>query len=85
MKVTEMRMLRWMCDHTLLDRIRNHEFREKLGITPISAKMRKNRLKWFGHVQRNTLDAHVRRTENIILEDKLREVEKDLGELGRSI
>ncbi|XP_057540781.1 uncharacterized protein LOC130818636 [Amaranthus tricolor] len=39
MKVTEMRMLRWMCGHTLLDQIRNQEFRKKLGVAPISAKI----------------------------------------------
>ena len=39
-EVTEMRMLRWMCGHTLMDRIRNQEFRDKLGVTPISGKMR---------------------------------------------
>ena len=52
MKVTEMRMLRWMCGHTLMAQIRNQEFREKLGIAPIFGKMRENRLRWFEHVQR---------------------------------
>ena len=27
-----------------------YEFREKLGVAPLSAKMRENRLRWFGHV-----------------------------------
>ena len=63
-------MLRWMCVHTLRDKIRNHEFREKLEVALISAKMCENRLRWFGHVQRKTFDAPVRRIENIIVEGK---------------
>ena len=70
MEVTEMRMLRWMCGHTLMDRITNQEFREKLGVAPISEKMQKYRLRWFVHVQRNTFDALVRRVESIIIEGK---------------
>ena len=50
MEVTEMRMLRWMCGNTLMDRMRNQAFRDKLGVTPIFGKMRENRLRWFGHV-----------------------------------
>ena len=69
---TEMRMLRWMSGKTMMDRIRNQEFREKLGVTPFSAKMRDNRLRWFGHVQRKTHDALVRRIECIIVEGKRR-------------
>ena len=32
MEVTEMHMVRWMCEHTLMDRIRNQEFKDKLGL-----------------------------------------------------
>ena len=70
MEVTEMRVLRWMCGHTLMDRIRNKGFRDKLGIAPISGKMRENWLRWFGHVQRKTFAAHVRRVKSIIVEGK---------------
>ena len=59
-----------MCGNTMMDRIRNQEFREKLGVAPLSAKMRENRLRWFGHVQRKTHDAPVRRIECIIVEGK---------------
>ena len=70
MEVTKMCMLRWMCGHTLMDRIRNQEFRDKLGVAPFSEKMRENRLRWFGHVQRKTLAAPMRRVESIIVEGK---------------
>ncbi|XP_057532139.1 uncharacterized protein LOC130810182 [Amaranthus tricolor] len=70
MDVTELRMLRWMCGHTMIDRIRNQDFRESLGVAPLSTKMRENILRWFRHVQRKTYDAPVRRIESIILEGK---------------
>ena len=70
MEVTKMRMLRWMCGNAMMDRIRNQEFKEKLGVAPLLAKMRENRLRWFGHVQRKTQDAPVRRIEYIIVEFK---------------
>ncbi|XP_057532968.1 uncharacterized protein LOC130810861 [Amaranthus tricolor] len=70
MEVTEMRMLRWMCGHTLIDRIKNQELRDKLGVAPIFGKMRENRLRWFGHVQRKTFVAPMRRVESIIVEGK---------------
>ena len=70
MEVTEMCMLRWMYGNTMMDRIRNQEFREKLGVAPLSAKMREKRLRWFGHVQRKTHDALIRRIEYIIVEGK---------------
>ena len=61
MKVVEMQMLRWMCSKTMMDKIKNQEFREKLKGAPLSAKMRQNRLRWFGHVQRKPIEAPVRR------------------------
>ena len=63
-------MLRWMCGHTMMDRIKNREFREKLGVAPIYSNMRENRLRWFGHVKRKTLDAPMRRIKSIIVEGK---------------
>ena len=47
MEATEMPMLRWMCNHTMIDKIKNQEFREKLGAASISAKMRENILRQF--------------------------------------
>nr|XP_033512902.1 uncharacterized protein LOC117277610 [Nicotiana tomentosiformis] len=58
MKVTEMRMLRWMCGHTIQARV---------GVAPMEDKMREVRLRCFGHVQRRSLDASVRRCERLAL------------------
>ena len=56
MQVAEMRMLRWMCCKTMMDQIKNLEFREKLGMAPLSAKMHENRVRWFGLVLRCLVD-----------------------------
>nr|XP_009786521.1 PREDICTED: uncharacterized protein LOC104234620 [Nicotiana sylvestris]XP_016512247.1 PREDICTED: uncharacterized protein LOC107829252 [Nicotiana tabacum] len=45
MKITEMRLLRWMCRHTKLDKIRNEDIREKVGVAPVDDKMREARLR----------------------------------------
>ncbi|XP_070031589.1 uncharacterized protein [Nicotiana tomentosiformis] len=68
MKVAEMRMLRLMCEHTRIDRIRNEVIRDKVGVAPIEDKMWEVRLKWFGHVRRRSTDAPVRRCKRLTLE-----------------
>jgi hypothetical protein len=52
MCIAEIRMLRWICDHTRRYRIRNDDIRDKLGVAPIQEKLVQHRLRWFGHIQR---------------------------------
>ena len=40
MKVTKMRMIRWVCGHTRLNKIRNEVIRGKIGVASIEDKMR---------------------------------------------
>ncbi|XP_070029240.1 uncharacterized protein [Nicotiana sylvestris] len=66
-KVAEMRMLRWMCEHTKMDKIRNEAIREKVGVAPMDNKMKEARLRWFGHIQRRSTNAPVRRCERLAM------------------
>jgi len=52
MNVLEMRIARWSLGVTRLDRIPNDVIRHKLGIAPITEKLREGRLRWYGHVKR---------------------------------
>ena len=63
--VAEMRMIRWMCGYTRLDKISNEVIRDLVKVTPIEDKMRETRLRWFGHVKRRSVDAPARRCERV--------------------
>ena len=52
LETTEMRMIRRICGVTLRDRCTNASLRDKIGVEPITDVCRRNRLRWFGHVQR---------------------------------
>jgi len=65
MKVVEMRMLRWICGHTRLDKIRNKVIRDKIRVATIEDKIREARLRWFRHIRRRSWDALVRRCDKL--------------------
>ncbi|KAF3663434.1 Photosystem II CP47 reaction center protein [Capsicum annuum] len=69
LKVAEMRILCWMCGLTREDKVRNEIIREKVGVASVEDKMRKGRLRWFGHVMRRGTNAPVRRCERLALDD----------------
>ncbi|KAL1447828.1 hypothetical protein WDU94_001914 [Cyamophila willieti] len=66
MEVAEMRMLRWSCGVTRLDRIRNEVIRNKIKVTEVSKKIQERRLQWYGHVERRDESYIGKRIENII-------------------
>ena len=51
-EVAEMRMQRWMCGVTKLDKIRNERIRGATKVGEITKKVQERRLKWYGHVMR---------------------------------
>jgi len=59
-----MRMIRWMCGYTRLDRIRNVVIRKRAAIKD---KLRETRLRWFDHVKRRSGNELVRKCEKISL------------------
>ena len=65
MGVMEMRMIRGMCDHMRLDRLRNGQIRDKVRVSSIEDKMREAKLRLFGHARRMSMDALVRRCAKI--------------------
>ena len=52
LEVAEMRMLRWMCGVTKLDKIRNERMRGTTKLGAITKKVQERRLKWYGHMLR---------------------------------
>ena len=42
-----------MCKVTLRDRIHTEELRQRLGLDSVAEVVRKNRIRWFGRVERN--------------------------------
>ena len=66
--VAEMRMLRWMCGKTRMDKVRNKDICSLVGVALTEDKMRENCLRWFGHIGRRPMDAPVRRVEKIDIE-----------------
>jgi hypothetical protein len=51
MSVIEMRMLRWICSHTMRDRIKNDDIWGQTWVTPIQEKLVQHYLRWFDHIQ----------------------------------
>ena len=49
---TEMRMIRWMCGGSLRERIPSGELRQRMRVEAVKNVVRRNRLRWFGYVER---------------------------------
>ncbi|RXH80211.1 hypothetical protein DVH24_041358, partial [Malus domestica] len=60
-----------MCGHMRNDRIKNEDILGKAGVITIEDKMRKNRIKWFEHVNRRPTN------------DPVRRYDYELGKIGR--
>jgi len=54
-----------MSGKTRHDRFRNDTIKERVGVAPIVEKLVENRHRWFGHVERRSVDAVVRRVDQM--------------------
>ena len=62
---SEMRMLRWMTGVSLSKRKSNKCVRSMLAIDDVAEVMRRNRLRWFGHVERRDELCWIKRIETL--------------------
>jgi len=46
----EMRIVRWICDIMVKDRVQSKELSERLGLHDIISVLQQNRLRWYGNV-----------------------------------
>ena len=49
---TEKRMVRWLCGIQLRHRVPSKELRERMGIELVSDVIKRNSLRWLGHLLR---------------------------------
>jgi hypothetical protein len=63
LETTDMRMISWICGVSLRDKHTSAELRSRLGVKAFGkvCMCRRNRLRWFGHVERKVGDDWVRR------------------------
>ena len=65
-EVTEMKMCRWACGHTLRDHMRNENIKERLKVESITERCRKARLRWFGQLKKRDQDYVGRKTLEMV-------------------
>jgi hypothetical protein len=68
LSVAEMCMLRWICGHKRLERVRNDVMHDRLGVAPIEENLIQvqHQLRWFGHVHRRPPKAPVNLFYNLL-------------------
>ena len=65
LRIAEMRMLRWMCGVTRMDKVRNEYIRGSLKVAPVTEKLKGNCLAWYGHVKRRGETRVTKRVMNV--------------------
>jgi hypothetical protein len=65
---TERMMVRWMCGVTLKHRLRSQDLMERLDIVGVAERVRRGRLRWFGHVERKNADDWVTKCRDLVVE-----------------
>ena len=65
---TERMMVRWMCGVSLKDRKRSEDLCNLLGINCVADVARRGRLRWFGHLERKSVDDWVSACRGLVVE-----------------
>ena len=65
---TERMMVRWMCGVSLKDRKRSEDLCNLLGINCVVDGVRRGRLRWFGHLERKSVDDWVSACRGLVVE-----------------
>ena len=58
---TEMHIGRWMCGTSLREKKSSAELKDRMGIEALGSVLKRNRLSWFGHVERKDKEDWVRK------------------------
>ena len=66
----EMRMIRWMSGVSLRDRQSSDELRQRMGLDNIRDIIQRERLRWFGHIQRMDEGNDVKKVLTLEVEGK---------------
>ena len=69
-------MIKWRCNVSLKDGKSLDELRDRLGIPDITEVLRKNRLRWFGHVMRMDAGNPANACRHVVVEGKRDKVDK---------
>jgi Reverse transcriptase (RNA-dependent DNA polymerase) len=64
----ERMMVRWMCGVSLKDRKTSQELLDRLAIVGVEERLRRCRLRWFGHVERKSVDDWVSKCRKLVVE-----------------
>ena len=67
---TVIKMLRWMCGVSLRDRVPSAVLRERMGIESVSDAVKRNRLRWLGHVLQKDDDDWMKKIMSFEVEGK---------------
>ena len=64
---TERMMVRWMCGVTLKNKILSQQLLDRLGVVCVAERVRRGRLRWFGHVERKSADDWVSKCRDLVV------------------
>lgn len=72
MNVAELRILRFMCGVTRMNKVRNDFIRGTVKVSQINKKVQEGRLRWFGHIRRGSDEYVSRKVEEMTIGRKKR-------------